>query len=151
MSNRDIEIARLAYRMGRKDGACYAEASVRSAHVDSQTVDKIASLVWASISDNCERDPFEVLSQVRQTKLRFVAHRALEMISAALSRALEESPPDPVSFEAIVRAVDFDPNAPEPLCSRFIEPSVMAITVGANRDCAGNGTSRCQKCARLLP
>ncbi len=153
MSDRDIQIARLAYRMGRKDSARYAEASVRSAHVDSQTVNKIASLVWASISDSCERDPFEALSQVRQTKLRFIAHRALEMVGAALSRALEEAPPDPVSFEAIVRAVDFDREGKQQEAAEWCEYYIPDTLVNIRKHpeagtCEGNGWYCCGRCAR---
>jgi hypothetical protein len=67
------------------------------------------------------------------------------VIEATISMGID------VEADSLEAAIAEAQDAPEPLCSRFIEPSVMAITMGANRDCEGNGTNRCQKCARLKP
>jgi hypothetical protein len=148
MSDRDIEIARLAYRLGRQDTARYAGVALRDAHVDGQNVDKVAAMVWAVMSDACERDPFEALPDTRKAQIRLVAHRAMEMVGAALARALDHAPPDPVSFSSIVRAVDFDPDAPEQACDRFV-PRSGPLSVFCARECVGLGLVQCPACGRM--
>jgi len=40
--------------------------------------------------------------------------------------------------------------ANEDRCEHFIEPGTMAIQLGVNRDCNGDGWYRCPECARYL-
>lgn len=101
--NTGLAIAKCAYRMGRKDALRYAKRSTGDAHVDSNTVDLVASLIWVAVRGD-EADPFVELDFYQQARLQAVARMALTSVGRAMIRALEEAPPDPVSFDAIVLA-----------------------------------------------
>ena len=100
--------ARTGYRMGRKDARRYAVRSVGEAHVDSQTVDRIASLIWNATRGSAIPSLYEDLGLHQQTKLRIAAQEVLSKVGEALLRCIDESPDDPVSFEAIACAAESD-------------------------------------------
>lgn len=149
MSDRDIEIARLAYRLGRKDASRYAGVALRAARQsDDQNADRVAAMVWAVMGDAGECGSFEGLPDTRKAQIRLVARRALELVAAAVGRALDQAPPEPISFSSIVRAVDFDPGAPEPACDRFV-PRSGPLSAFCARECVGLGLCQCAECGRM--
>jgi len=101
-----VQAARTAYRMGRKDARRYAARSTGEAHVDSQTVERIAALIWTATRRAALPSQYDDLCDREQTKLRMVAQEALSAVGAALLRALDEAPEEPVHIESIARAAE---------------------------------------------
>jgi len=92
--------------MGRKDARRYAARSTGEAHVDSQTVERIAALIWTATRQATLPSQYDDLCDRERTKLRIVAQEALSAVGAALLRALDEAPDEPVNIEAIARAAE---------------------------------------------
>ena len=101
-----VQAARAGYRMGRKDARRYAARSTGEAHVDSQTVERIATLIWTMTRRATLPSQYDDLCDREKIKLRMVAQEALSAVGAALLRALDKAPEEPVSIEAIARSAE---------------------------------------------
>jgi len=105
-----------AYRMGRKDTLRYATQSIGEAHCDSATVDRFSELIWSGIGSEATsgfigsgyHPPLKTQSQGMRTKYRLVVQEMLSAVGDAMALALEEAPPDPVDYDAIVRAATME-------------------------------------------
>ena len=101
-----VQAAMAAYRMGRKDARRYAARSTSESHVDSQTVERIATLIWTATRGATLPSQYGDLCDREQARLRMVAQKALSAVGEALLRALDEAPEEPVNIEAIARAAE---------------------------------------------
>lgn len=99
-----VRSARTAYRMGRKDARRYVSRSVGEAHVDSQTVERFARMLWST--EHGDSTLFEDLGSRMQVKYRMIVQEMLSTVGAAVLRHLDEAPDEPVCIEAIARAAE---------------------------------------------